>query len=77
MGIEVGTQFLNLSTNTNGTVSKKRTIIDSGTTLAYLPDAIYKPLVNEVIFLMHYTISLNKNKLLLLDDASCILFLYF
>lgn len=48
MGIEVGNQFLNISTNTNGSGDKRRTIIDSGTTLAYLPDAIYKPLVNEV-----------------------------
>ncbi|KVH90946.1 aspartic proteinase-like protein 2 isoform X3 [Cynara cardunculus var. scolymus] len=49
MGIEVGTQFLNLSTNTNGSGDKTRTIIDSGTTLAYLPDAIYNPLVKEIV----------------------------
>ncbi|KAJ0606156.1 putative nepenthesin [Helianthus annuus] len=49
-GIEVGTQFLNLSTNTHGMGDKRRTIIDSGTTLAYLPDAIYKPMINEVNF---------------------------
>ncbi|KAJ0617125.1 putative nepenthesin [Helianthus annuus] len=48
-GIEVGTQFLNLSTNTHGMGDKRRTIIDSGTTLAYLPDAIYKPMINEIV----------------------------
>ncbi|KAI7742924.1 hypothetical protein M8C21_008729 [Ambrosia artemisiifolia] len=48
VGIEVGTQLLNLSTSTHGSGNKRRTIIDSGTTLAYLPDAIYKPLVNEI-----------------------------
>ncbi|KAJ9555417.1 hypothetical protein OSB04_010031 [Centaurea solstitialis] len=49
MGIEVGTQFLNLSTDTRGSENKTRTIIDSGTTLAYLPDAIYKPLVKQIV----------------------------
>ncbi|KAK1435298.1 hypothetical protein QVD17_01059 [Tagetes erecta] len=46
-GIRVGFQFLNLSTN--GTGDNRKTIIDCGTTLAYLPDAIYKPLVNEIV----------------------------
>ncbi|XP_071701304.1 aspartic proteinase 36-like [Rutidosis leptorrhynchoides] len=47
-GIEVGTQFLNLTINTH-LRDKRRTIIDSGTTLAYLPDAIYNPLINEIV----------------------------
>ncbi|XP_071713048.1 aspartic proteinase 36-like [Rutidosis leptorrhynchoides] len=47
-GIEVGTQFLNLTTNTH-LGNKRRTIIDSGTTLAYLPDAIYNPLINQIV----------------------------
>ncbi|GKB89981.1 aspartic proteinase-like protein 2 isoform X1, partial [Tanacetum coccineum] len=46
-GISVGAQFLNLSSNTSGSGEIRRTIIDSGTTLAYLPDAIYRPLVKE------------------------------
>ncbi|XP_076885507.1 aspartic proteinase 36-like [Bidens hawaiensis] len=49
MRIEVGAQFLNLSTSTNASGDKRRTIIDSGTTLAYLPDAIYKSMVNEIV----------------------------
>lgn len=49
MGIEVGTQFLNILTNTSGSEEKIRTIIDSGTTLAYLPDAVYKPLINQIV----------------------------
>ena len=55
-GIKVGTEYLNLTTDPYGKTKKTKTVIDSGTTLAYLPDAIYKPLVKEVIFvflLMH------------------------
>ncbi|KAJ0876471.1 putative nepenthesin [Helianthus annuus] len=49
-GIEVGAEFLNLSTYAqHGGVEKRRAIIDSGTTLAYLPEVIYKPLVNKII----------------------------
>ncbi|XP_076884884.1 aspartic proteinase 36-like [Bidens hawaiensis] len=48
-GIEVGTLFLNLSTNTHDNGNTRKAIIDSGTTLAYLPDAIYKSSVNEIV----------------------------
>ncbi|KAF5783377.1 putative nepenthesin [Helianthus annuus] len=49
-GIEVDAEFLNLSTYAqHGGVEKRRAIIDSGTTLAYLPEVIYKPLVNKII----------------------------
>ncbi|KAJ0792697.1 putative aspartic peptidase A1 family, aspartic peptidase domain superfamily [Helianthus annuus] len=44
MGIEVGGEFLNLS---NGIVEKRKAIIDSGTSLVYLLEVIYKPLVNK------------------------------
>lgn len=47
--VEVGFQFLNLSAEvfTNGV--NKGVIIDSGTTLAYLPEVIYGPLVKKVL----------------------------
>lgn len=47
--VEVGFQFLNLSAEvfTNGV--NKGVIIDSGTTLAYLPEVIYGPLVKKVV----------------------------
>ncbi|KAI7727988.1 hypothetical protein M8C21_006055 [Ambrosia artemisiifolia] len=48
IGIEVGAEFLNLSTDSNG-VEKRRAIIDSGTTLAYLPEVIYKSLMNKIV----------------------------
>lgn len=47
--VEVGYQLLNLSSEvfTNG--ANEGVIIDSGTTLAYLPEAIYGPLVKKVV----------------------------
>ncbi|CAN4106003.1 unnamed protein product [Withania somnifera] len=49
MGVEVGHQFLNLSVDifTNG--ENNGVIIDSGTTLAYLPEVIYSPLVKKIL----------------------------
>ncbi|PWA40899.1 Aspartic peptidase [Artemisia annua] len=47
-GISVGAVSLNLSTSTSGS-GKIRTQIDSGSTLAHLPDTIYKPLVKEIV----------------------------
>ncbi|KAJ0810015.1 putative nepenthesin [Helianthus annuus] len=44
-GIKVSGEFLNLS---NG-VEKRKAVIDSGTSLVYLPDVIYKPLVNKIL----------------------------
>nr|GEZ22877.1 aspartic peptidase [Tanacetum cinerariifolium] len=43
-GIKVGTEFLNLTTDQYGKTKKTKTVIDSGTTLAYLPEMIYTPL---------------------------------
>ncbi|KAJ0792699.1 putative nepenthesin [Helianthus annuus] len=61
-GIKVGGEFLNLS---NG-VEKRKAVIDSGTSLVYLPDVIYKPLVNKcspvcdhmffLTFYMHWSV---------------------
>ncbi|KAF3683005.1 hypothetical protein CQW23_22803 [Capsicum baccatum] len=47
--VEVGYQLLNLSSEvfTNG--ANEGVIIDSGTTLAYLPEAIYGPLVKKIL----------------------------
>lgn len=47
-GVEVGHEFLNLTADVFATGDKKGTIIDSGTTLAYLPEVIYKALVRKV-----------------------------
>lgn len=46
--IEVGHDLLNLTTDVYVIGDKKGAIIDSGTTLAYLPQAIYDPLVKKV-----------------------------
>lgn len=49
MAVEVGYQFLNLSADVFMNGENKEVIIDSGTTLAYLPDVIYSPLVKKVV----------------------------
>lgn len=46
--IDVGGNVLQLPTDEFDTQDQKGTIIDSGTTLAYLPEEIYEPLVNKV-----------------------------
>ncbi|CAM8893340.1 unnamed protein product [Rhodiola kirilowii] len=47
--IEVGNKTLNISTDVLGLGKNKQgAIIDSGTTLAYLPREIYEPLFNEI-----------------------------
>ena len=46
--VQVGHSFLNISTDIFETGDRKGTIIDSGTTLAYLPDVVYEPLVSRV-----------------------------
>ncbi|EPS70117.1 hypothetical protein M569_04638, partial [Genlisea aurea] len=48
-GIQVGLDFLNLTADNFTTVEKKGAIIDSGTTLAYLPEMIYSPLVKKIL----------------------------
>lgn len=47
--VEVGRDFLNLPTDVFEIGDKKGTIIDSGTTLAYLPELIYEPLVKKIL----------------------------
>lgn len=47
-GIDVGGESLQIPSDIFDASKSKGTIIDSGTTLAYLPDAAYKPLVNAV-----------------------------
>uniref|UniRef100_M1B018 Aspartic proteinase nepenthesin-1 n=1 Tax=Solanum tuberosum TaxID=4113 RepID=M1B018_SOLTU len=49
MAVEVGYQFLNLSADVFMNGENKEVIIDSGTTLAYLPDVIYSPLVKKIL----------------------------
>lgn len=49
-GIQVGHDYLNLTSDVY-IGDKKGTIIDSGTTLAYLPQVIYDPLVKKVSYL--------------------------
>lgn len=47
--VEVGGDSLDLPTDLFATGSQRGTIIDSGTTLAYLPDEIYQPLMEKVM----------------------------
>ncbi|TQD80875.1 hypothetical protein C1H46_033545 [Malus baccata] len=47
--VQVGRSFLSLPTDVFEAGDRKGTIIDSGTTLAYLPDVIYQPLVSKII----------------------------
>ncbi|KDO50543.1 hypothetical protein CISIN_1g0114022mg, partial [Citrus sinensis] len=47
--VQVGLDFLNLPTDVFGVGDNKGTIIDSGTTLAYLPEMVYEPLVSKII----------------------------
>ncbi|XP_047319124.1 aspartic proteinase 36-like [Impatiens glandulifera] len=48
--VQVGSEFLNLTTNVSHAGDYKETIIDSGTTLAYFPDAIYQALVKKILW---------------------------
>ncbi|KAE8734070.1 Eukaryotic aspartyl protease family protein isoform 2 [Hibiscus syriacus] len=47
--IQVGRDFLNFTADMFDSADRKGTIIDSETTLAYLPEMIYEPLVNEIL----------------------------
>ncbi|XVE62161.1 hypothetical protein DITRI_Ditri06bG0096200 [Diplodiscus trichospermus] len=47
--IEVGEAPLQLPTDIFGNADQKGTIVDSGTTLAYLPSSIYEPLMTKVL----------------------------
>nr|DAD37169.1 TPA_asm: hypothetical protein HUJ06_007810 [Nelumbo nucifera] len=46
--IEVGGAVLQLPTDVFDTGDRKGTIIDSGTTLAYLPELVYNPLITQI-----------------------------
>lgn len=46
--VQVGQTFLPLSTDASEQRDMNGTIIDSGTTLAYLPEGIYEPLIYKV-----------------------------
>nr|XP_043618200.1 aspartic proteinase 36-like [Erigeron canadensis] len=48
LAIQVGGDFVNLPFSMN-TPSRRGTIIDSGTTLAYFPDGIYNQLMNKIM----------------------------
>ena len=60
--VQVGRTFLNLPNDVFEIGDRKGTIIDSGTTLAYLPEMVYEPLVNKVCkyVLQFYLISNSK-----------------
>ncbi|XP_050208297.1 aspartic proteinase 36-like [Mercurialis annua] len=47
--IEVGGNVLELPTDTFDTGDRRGTIIDSGTTLAYLPDVVYESMMSKII----------------------------
>lgn len=47
--IEVGGAVLELPTDVFDAGDNRGTIIDSGTTLAYLPDVVYESLMNKVL----------------------------
>lgn len=55
--IEVGNSVLQLSSGAFDSGDDKGVIVDSGTTLVYLPTAVYNPLINEVntiVFFIKY-----------------------
>lgn len=54
-GISVGGATLQLPTSTFDSGDSKGTIIDSGTTLAYLPREVYRTLLTAVWELLHET----------------------
>ncbi|KAF3585287.1 hypothetical protein F2Q69_00032539 [Brassica cretica] len=47
--IEVGNSVLQLSSGAFDSGDDKGVIVDSGTTLVYLPTAVYNPLINEIL----------------------------
>lgn len=52
--VQVGLSFLNISTDVFEAGDRQGTIIDSGTTLAYLPDVVYEPLVSKVCDVLNF-----------------------
>lgn len=55
--VEVGGDVLPLPTDVFDSGDGKGTIIDSGTTLTYLPDEVYKQLMNAVYDLLPFLLS--------------------
>lgn len=51
--VEVGGNVLELATDTFASGDQKGTIIDSGTTLAYLPESVYESVMNKVPNIAH------------------------
>ncbi|KAG8641570.1 hypothetical protein MANES_12G004300v8 [Manihot esculenta] len=47
--VEVGGNVLELATDTFASGDQKGTIIDSGTTLAYLPESVYESVMNKIM----------------------------
>ncbi|KAM7260468.1 hypothetical protein ACFE04_016209 [Oxalis oulophora] len=47
--VQVGNETLNLPTGVFEAGDQKGTIIDSGTTLAYLPEVVYEPLISKIM----------------------------
>ena len=55
--VQVGRDFLNLPTDIFETEDNRNgAIIDSGTTLAYLPELIYEPLVTKVVMQKNFCV---------------------
>lgn len=52
--VQVGHTFLNLPNDVFEVGDRKGTIIDSGTTLAYLPEMVYEPLVKNVCLTLKF-----------------------
>lgn len=66
-GVEVGGSLLELPSDIFDSGDRKGTIVDSGTTLAYLPSTIYEPLMNKVSVNPHLTLILT----LSIDYSHC------
>ncbi|KAL5703182.1 hypothetical protein ACHQM5_028306 [Ranunculus cassubicifolius] len=49
LSIMVGKSTLSLPSGVLGTANPKETIVDSGTTLAYLPDVMYQALISQIL----------------------------
>ncbi|XP_022722406.1 aspartic proteinase-like protein 2 isoform X5 [Durio zibethinus] len=64
--IQVGHDFLNFTADLFESGDRKGTIIDSGTTLAYLPEMVYEPFVSK-IFSQHPYLKLQTVQ----DDYTC------
>lgn len=71
--VQVGQEFLDIPADLFEAGDRKGAIIDSGTTLAYLPAIIYEPLVKKVKFILNEILtaeSILLNLVLLLDNLA-------